>query len=198
MKLDSKTTAVIAVHLQKDIVAAAGAFGPFFAAEAKERDVLARGASLFAAARAAGALVVYLRVAWRADYTDMLPNSPLLGMVQEKRCLVDGTDGAAIVAEVAPQPGDLVITHQRPGGFTASQLEILLRARGIETVLFCGVATNASVEGTARQASDLGYRTIVVGDACSAANAEAHAASLGSLGLLAEIATHADVLAALQ
>jgi nicotinamidase-related amidase len=73
-----------------------------------------------------------------------------------------------------------------------------LRARGIETVLFAGVATNASVEGTARQASDLGYRTVIISDACSAADQSAHDASLNSMGLLAEVATSAEVIAAIS
>ena len=96
-----------------------------------------------------------------------------------------------------PQDGDLVVTHQRVGGFSASQLDHLLRARGVNTVLFTGVATNF-VEGTARQASDLGYRTIIVADACSAADPATHDASIASLGLLAEIATSAEVLEALS
>ena len=59
------------------------------------------------------------------------------------------------------------------------------------------MATNVSVEGTARAASDLGYRMVVVSDACSAATEAAHSASVESLGLLAEISTTDDVLAAL-
>ena len=65
-------------------------------------------------------------------------------------------------------------------------------------MLFTGVATNFSVEGTARQASDLGYRTIIVADACSAADPATHDASIASLGLLAEIAPSAEVLEALS
>jgi len=107
---------------------------------------------------------------------------------------VEGSDKAQILDELTPQDGDLVVTHQRVGGFSASQLDHLLRARGVNTVLFTGVATNFSVEGTARQASDLGYRTIIVADACSAADPATHDASLG---LLAEIATSAEVLEAL-
>jgi nicotinamidase-related amidase len=61
-----------------------------------------------------------------------------------------------------------------------------------------GVATNMSVESTARSAGDLGYRTIVVSDACSAAAPEVHEASLASLGMLGEVITAADVLAALK
>lgn len=60
------------------------------------------------------------------------------------------------------------------------------------------MATNASVESTARQASDLGYRTIIVADACSAADPAAHDAAIASLGLLGEITTTAEAVEALS
>ncbi|MCW2943914.1 MAG: putative isochorismatase hydrolase [Actinoallomurus sp.] len=198
MELDPSTTAVIAVHMQKDIVTADGAFGGFFAEQAAERDVVGVTGRLLDAARAAGSTVVYTRVAWQPGYTDLVVNSPLLGIVVQSQCLVEGSDTAEIVPELTPADGDLVVTHQRVGGFSASQLDTLLRSRGIDTVLFAGVATNASVEGSARQASDLGYRTVVVADACSAADQATHEASIASLGLLAEIVTSADVIAALS
>jgi biuret amidohydrolase len=81
-------------------------------------------------------------------------------MVAQAQCLVEGSAKAEIVPQLTAQDGDVVLTHKRVGGFSASQLDVILRARGIDTVLFAGVATNASVESTARQASDLGYRTI--------------------------------------
>ena len=102
---------------------------------------------------------------------------PLLGMVAQFGALVEGSGKAEIVPQLTPQDGDIVLTHQRVGGFSASQLDVILRSRGIDTVLFAGVATNASVESTVRQASDLGYRTIVVADACSAADPGAHDAA---------------------
>jgi nicotinamidase-related amidase len=89
------------------------------------------------------------------------------------------------------------VTHQRVGGFHGSDLDEVLRGLEAATLVFLGVATNASVEGTARAASDLGYRVLIVSDACSAATPEAHAASLESLGLLAEIATTDDLIYAL-
>jgi biuret amidohydrolase len=90
------------------------------------------------------------------------------------------------------------VTHRRVGGFHDSDLDHVLRSAGVDTVAVLGVATNASVEGTARGASDLGYRVLVVSDACSAATPEAHAASVESMGLLAEITTTDDVIAALS
>jgi nicotinamidase-related amidase len=198
MELIPSRTAVIAVHMQHDIVTAEGAFGGFFAGQAAERDVVGQAGKLLDAARRSGATAVYTRVAWQPGYPDLIANSPLLGMVAQSQCLVEGSAKAEIAPQLTPQDGDIVLTHQRVGGFSASQLDAILRSRGIDTVLFAGVATNASVEGTARQASDLGYRTIIVADACSAADATAHDASIASLGLLAEITTTAEAVGALS
>jgi len=198
MELTPSRTAVIAIHMQHDIVTAEGAFGGFFAAQAAERDVIGQAGKLLDAARRSGATAVYTRVAWQPGYLDLVANSPLLGMVAQFGALVDGSAKAEIVPQLAPQDGDVIVTHQRVGGFSASQLDVILRSRGIDTVLFAGVATNASVESTARQASDLGYRTIIVADACSAADAAAHDAALASLSLLAEITTTAEAAGALS
>ena len=198
MDLDPRRTAVIAVHLQKDIVNADGAFGGVFAAQAVERDVVAVNQRLLDAARGAGATVVYTRVAWEPGLADLVANSPILGIVAQSGCLLEGSDKAQILPELSPQDTDLVLTHKRVGGFSSSHLDTLLRGRGVDTLLFTGVATNFSVEGTARQASDLGYRTIIVADACSAADPATHDASIASLGLLAEITTSAEVLDALR
>jgi nicotinamidase-related amidase len=191
---DPQHTAVIAVHLQNDVVGTDGAFAGFFRAEIDRTGVLATINRVLDGARSAGAKVVYTRVAWQPGFPDLDANSPLLGIVAQTKCLEDGSRGAAIVDEVSPHSNDTVVTHQRVGGFQDSELDATLRAAGIDTVVFVGVATNASVEGTARVASDLGYRTVVVSDACSAATPAAHAASLESLGLLAEIVTTDELL----
>ena len=198
MDLTPSRTAVIAVHMQHDIVTADGAFGGFFAAQAAERDVIGQAGQLLEAARRSGATVVYTRVAWQPGYPNLVANSPLLGMVAQFGALVEGSGKAEIVPQLTPRDGDIVLTHQRVGSFSASQLDVILRSRGIDTVLFAGVATNASVESTVRQASDLGYRTIVVADACSAADPGAHDAAVASLGLLAEITTTAEAVQALS
>lgn len=196
--LDPARTAIVAVHFQNDIVGPNGAFSDFFRAEVERTGVLATAARLLDGARAAGARVVYTRVAWNADQSDLTANSPILGIVAQTKCLIDDTPGAAITSEVAPVDGDTVVTHQRVGGFQDSTLDATLRDAGIDTVVFTGVATNFSVEGTARVASDLGYRTVVVSDACSAASDAVHSASLESLGLLAEITTTDELLVALK
>lgn len=194
---DPNKTAVVAVHLQNDVVGADGAFAPFFRAEIERTGVLGTVARVLDAARGAGATVVYTRVAWQPGHTDLVVNSPLLGMVAQSGCLVDGSAGAEIIDGLTPGGSDVVVTHRRVGGFADSDLDAILRGAGVDTVVFVGVATNASVEGTARVASDLGYRTVVVADGCSAGSEAAHNASLESLGLLAEIVTADELVAGL-
>jgi nicotinamidase-related amidase len=195
MELNPQRTAVITIHCQGDIVSGNGAFAPFFHDQVVSRNVISKIGGLLENARESGMIVIYTRVAFKPDFSDLNANSPLLKVVEQAGCLKDGTELADIVPELAPAPGDVVITHQRVGGFVP-ELTAVLAGRGIDTLVFAGVATNASVESTARVATDAGYRVIIAEDACSAATPQAHQASIESLGLLADIATTADILGA--
>ncbi|MFC9555650.1 cysteine hydrolase family protein [Rhodococcus sp. NPDC056960] len=198
MELDPRTTAAVAVHCQGDVVGPTGAFADFFYKQVTDRNVIDQIAAVLGAVRNARGTVVYTRVAWKPDFSDLDVNSPLLGIVAQSGCLKEGSELAEIVEPLAPHEGDIVLTHQRIGAFAGTDLDTILRGKGITTLLFAGVATNASVEGTARVASDLGYRVVIVEDACSAATPEAHRASIDSLGLLAEITTVDEVRTALN
>ena len=151
-----------------------------------------------AAVRNQGGLVVPLRIAFAPDHSDLRPTLPLLAMVEQAGCLKEGTTGAQLVPDLAVEDDDVIITHKRPGPFTDSDLEDTLRARGIENVVVCGVATNASVEGAVRQAADLGFRVIVLSDATSAGDGPSHEASLGSMGLFATSMTVEELAAGLS
>lgn len=191
----SERTALLVVHLQPDIISPGTAFGSLFHAQVAAKDVVARCREAMNAVRQAGGLVVPLRIAFREDYADLNPTMPLLQMVEQAGCLKDGSRGAALVEEITVESGDHELAHQRPGPFTDTDLHQVLQERGIENVLVCGVATNASVEGAARQAADLGYHTVVLTDACSAADEASHQAALASLGLFAQHKTVAELTA---
>ena len=151
MELNPERTAVIAVHCQGDIVSGDGAFAPFFHDQVVTRNVISKIGSLLGSARESGMTVIYTRVAFKPDFSDLNANSPLLKVVEQAGCLKDGTALADIVPELAPTATDVVITHQRVGGFVP-ELTAVLEDRGIDTLVFAGVATNASVESTARVA----------------------------------------------
>ncbi|MFE2422020.1 cysteine hydrolase family protein [Streptomyces hokutonensis] len=193
---DPARTAVINIHWQYDIVTPEGAFGPFFAEGVQRHGVIAKNQRLTRAARAAGASVIHIRTAFRPGYTDLIVNSPLLALVEECKALVDGTHGADLIEELSPEHGELTITHTRLTGFHGTDLNGILRGKGIDTVVLSGVATDHAVQGTAREAVNHGYRTLIVSDACSAANDETHQAALDTFTLLGEIVTTQDVEAA--
>jgi nicotinamidase-related amidase len=197
MEIDLTRTAVLAVHFENDVVAPDGAFAGFFAEQIVARGVIATAARVIAAARAAKVPVIYTRVGWDAGYATLIPNSNLVAASPEMGCLVNGTHQTEILPALAPQDGELVLTNERVSSFAESKLDSLLRSKGIDTVLIFGVATNLSVEDTARNAANLGYRVAVVEDACSAGTEAAHQASIESMSLLLTgVMSSAEVLEA--
>jgi biuret amidohydrolase len=190
-------TAIVAVDLQNDVVGADGAFAPSFRAEVERTNLIPVAAGVLDGARAARVEVVYSRAAFQPGYPELVANIPLFTDIARSGCLVDGTAGAAIIDEVAPHDGDVVLTHHRVSCFHGTELDVVLRGAGIDTVVLAGVATNLAVESTARAGADLGYRILVVSDACSTISETAHDASLASLAMFAEIVPAKSLLGAL-
>lgn len=197
MELNTSTTAFVATHWENDVVGVDGAFAPFFREQVEKHGVIDAARRLLNGAHDAGVKVVYTRVAFQEGHSDLVTNTPLLGVVAQQGSLLLGTTGPEIIDELKPGPDDLVVTNPKVSGFASSDLDEQLRAAGIDTVVLFGVATNLSVESTGRAAGDLGYRVVVVSDACSAADDAAHAATLATFGLLGEVATTEEVLAAI-
>jgi nicotinamidase-related amidase len=198
MKLNSAETAVLVCHLQKDIIENQQALGALLAAEATRRNVVGAANRLLKAADAGAALPVLVRIAWRADRSNMLVNIPLTQGAAEMNALIDGLPGADFVADLARVPGEVVVTHHNPNPFRGNDLQEILQRRAIKTLVVCGVATNMAVISTAFAAADLGYRIIVVEDACSAQSEETHLFALETLGMLGEIVDIDDVITALS
>jgi nicotinamidase-related amidase len=165
-----------------------------FHAEVKRTDLIPTATRLLGEARAAGVKTG----TFQPGYPDLVPNIPLLSQVAQYGCLVDGTAAAAIIDEVAPHRDDVILTHHRVSGFHGTDLDVVLRGTGIDTVIVAGVATNMAVESTARTSADLGYRTLVVADACSPTSETAHNASLASMAMLGGVVTTDDLLATLR
>lgn len=108
-------------------------------------------------------------------------------------------DWTDLVPELEQQPGDFIITKQRVGAFIGTSLDETLRQRGVTQVFLTGVATTIGVESTARSAYDLGYNVVLVIDAMTDRDAEAHRHSIEKIfPRLGETATTKDVLTLLQ
>lgn len=147
--------------------------------------------------RARGLRIVYLTVGSELpDYSDLLPH---MRAFAETAGNTRGRREHEILDELAPGPGEAVLNKTTMSAFHSSGFERLLRAWGIEQLLFAGVSTNSCVEGTARDAADRGFRCVLVEDGCGAASAELHAATCRNFQrLLGRVAPAAMLLAELE
>jgi len=91
---------------------------------------------------------------------------------------VDDPHGREIVAELKPEPSDIVFHKRRPDGFIGTDFDLMLRSRGIGAIVIGGVATEGGVEGTARTARNLGYDMVVLKDGVGSRNRELHEMAL--------------------
>jgi nicotinamidase-related amidase len=90
----------------------------------------------------------------------------------------DDPKGREIVEELKPQPQDIVFRKRRPDGFVGTDFDLVLRSKGIKTILIGGVATEGGVEGTARSARNLGYDTVILKDCVGSRSRELHEMAL--------------------
>jgi len=137
--------------------------------------------SVLDAARAAEVTIVHLQVGYKRDLSDAGgPRSPnhyketamhLMGTRPELKgkLLTEGSWDFALVDELAPHPGEIVLTKTRYSGFAGTTLDSQLRVRGIQYLFFAGIAANVCVESTLRDAYFLDYWPILLADATMAA-----------------------------
>jgi ureidoacrylate peracid hydrolase len=133
---------------------------------------------LLAAARAKAIPVVFVYTAYHPSYVDASPLSPS----RKSGSLLEESWGVKILAEIAPQQGEVVIRKRRPSAFFETSLDSTLRGLGARSIFMCGVATNRAVESTARDAFNRDYQSFIVADGTAARGIAAHRASLESLG----------------
>lgn len=183
---DSARTALVIIDMQRDFLEPGG-FG-----ETLGNDVSLLAAAIgpcramLDAARAAGMLVIHTREGHRPDLSDAPPAKVARGEPSKRigdlgpmgRILVRGEPGHEIVAALAPIAGEPVIDKPGKGAFYATELEPMLRHRGIEALLVAGVTTEVCVHTTVREANDRGFRCAVLGDACASYFPAFHDAAL--------------------
>lgn len=126
------------------------------------------------AARAGGLPVIYVVIGFRSGYPEISSRNKMFGALA-------GTEGAAgseqatqIHPDVAPEPGDILVTKRRVSAFAGSDLDMVLRAGDIDHLVLTGIATSGVVLSTVRQAADLDFGLTVLADGCLDADPEVH------------------------
>jgi nicotinamidase-related amidase len=162
---DAAATAVLLMDYQVGILAGLGA-----AAD----PLLQRANYATAAAHAAGLPVIYVKVCFRPGHPEVSPRNLMFAGHKESGRFASGAPETEIHPAIAPQRPDAVVMKRRVSAFAGSDLEVILRARAIETLVLLGVATSGVVLSTVRHAADADYRLIVLADGCADRDPEVH------------------------
>jgi nicotinamidase-related amidase len=187
----TRHTALVVVDMQHDFCRPGGAFDALGIDLSMYPPMIPRLARLIDGARGAGVMVIYIqmtvlpgqrgespaqlrfnmRLHMRLDSGTHGPAAPLL-------YTVEGSAGHAIIPEVAPCPGDLVVRKYRSSAFWGTNLDMLLRSNGVETVVMSGCTTEGCVESTARDALFNDYYVVIPEDCMASDDRCQHEASL--------------------
>lgn len=150
-------------------------------------------ADLTSKARAANIPIIHVRVGFSKGYIDHPSGSPLFGGAKNFEALALGTWGTEFAEYAMPNPDELVVNKHRVSAFYGTDLDVALRVLSAKTLYIAGCATDLAVQAACRDAHDRDFDTIIVEDACAAANDEDHTTSLGVLGKIAKVSTVEEV-----
>jgi len=176
MPIDPKTTAVVLIEYQNDFTSDGGILHPAVSAVMEKTGMLANTRRVVDKARAAGATVMHAPITFAEGYNELSshPYGILKGVV-DGNAFVKDSWGAAIVEDLAPQPGDILIEGKRGlDTFASTNLDFILRSKGITTIVLGGFLTNCCVESTMRSGYENGYQVITLSDCVAATSVEEH------------------------
>ncbi len=207
--LDPSRAALVIIDMQRDFLEPGG-FGAALGNDvALLRRTIAPSRHLLEQARAAGLTVIHTREGHRPDLADLPPTKKARGKLPAGigdpgpmgRILVRGEDGHDIIPELYPLPGEPVVDKPGKGAFHATDLDAMLKNRGIAQLIVCGVTTEVCVHTTVREANDRGYECVVVSDCVGSYFPEFHEIGLKMIaaqgGIFGWVASCEAVVAAL-
>jgi ureidoacrylate peracid hydrolase len=197
MSIDAKTTALLLIEYQNDFTSEGGALHGGVKSVMESTNMLANTVDTAAKARKAGVTVMFAPISFAKGYREITshPYGILKGVV-DANAFVRGTWGAAIVDSLAPAAEDIVIEGKRGlDTFASTNLDFILRSRGIKTLTVAGFLTNCCVESTARTGYEKGFSMVALSDCAATLSAEEQRFTFEkNLPMFARILTHKEFL----
>ncbi len=172
---DPASTALICIDFQRDFMEPGG-FGETLGNDVSPlRETIEPTQRVLEKARKMGLLIIHTREGHRPDLKDLFTakrdrGNPSLRIGDQGpmgRILVRGEKGHDIIPELYPIEGEVILDKPGKDSFYGTDLEVILRAQGIKTIIFTGVTTEVCVQSTARGANDRGYECIILSDCTS-------------------------------
>ena len=174
--MQPENTALVLIEFQNDFTSEGGALHGAVAESMESTGMLDNARQAHDAACAAGVTVIHSPISFQKGYYEITahPYGILKGVV-DSTAFVKDTWGAEIVGDVAPAEGDIIIEGKRGlDAFASTNLDFILRSKGITTVALAGFLTNCCVESTMRSAYERGYEVVTLTDAVGATSAAEH------------------------
>lgn len=198
--IDPSTTAVVLIEYQNEFASPGGVLHGAVAGVMTETNMLTRTGHVVDVARRKGVTIMHAPITFAEGYGELTrhPYGILKGVV-DGRAFVKGTWGAAIVDALSPRAGDIVIEGKRGlDTFASTNLDFILRSKGIKTVVLGGFLTNCCVESTMRTAYEHGFEVITLTDCMAATSSEAHHNAISfDFPMFSKPMTSAELIAAL-
>ncbi|MFF4550135.1 cysteine hydrolase [Streptomyces sp. NPDC001435] len=200
LELDPAKTAIVLIEYQNEFTSDGGVLHGAVADVMQRTGMLANTVAVVDTARRAGVPIMHAPITFAEGYGELTrhPYGILKGVVDGK-AFVKGTWGAAIVDELTPVNGDIVIEGKRGlDTFASTNLDFILRSKGIDTIILGGFLTNCCVESTMRTGYEHGFRVITLTDCVAAVSQEEHDNAISyDFPMFSLPMTSADVIAAL-
>lgn len=174
--MNTNETAILLIEFQNDFTTEGGIFHDAVKSVMDETNMLANTVALVKEAREKGIHVIHIPISFAENYTELTstPYGILKGIV-DNNAFKKTTWGSQIVDVLSPQNGEVVIEGKRGlCGFHSTNLDFILRSKGIKNVAIGGFLTNCCVESTMRTAYENGYNVITLNDCCAGLSIDEH------------------------